>query len=176
MKMHNSAIEKAAGVKDVRHYLTQPYLDVERGAILATNGQILAVVPVDLDEDDTSGHVSIDAIKAARKQAPGSRADKVLSIKANGGLLLQDGQSYPRGDLGKYPDIDRVIPDKDKAEHVFSIDATLLKNLAEAICEPGNSQVTLYLNDSNGGIYVEPNQDDSKAHGVIMPCRGRDES
>jgi len=175
MKMQNRQIYKATSrstdVRDVRAVLYEPYLDVETSLIVATNGHILAACPVELDEGDTSGVVSTDAIKAAIKDCPVKERDlKTASIKANGALELDNGATYPRVNNGTFPQYQRVIPDKGKAEMVISFDAKLLKDLADAINTPGNSQVKLHIVDNNSAFYVE-SDNQSDCYGVLMPCR-----
>ena len=171
MKMQNRQIYKAtSGPKDAREMLTEPYLDADKSLIVATNGHILAACPVLLDEDDTSGVVSTEAIKAAIKTSPGRRQDKTANVKANGSLELDNGATYPREDKGQFPQYERVIPDKDKAEMVISFDAKLLKDLADAINTPGNSQIKLHIVDNNSAFYVE-SDNNSDCYGVLMPCR-----
>jgi len=172
MQMPNRHIYKAtSGPKDYREMLTEPYLDTEKSLIVATNGHILAACPVELDEDDTSGVVSTEAIKAAIKTSPVKRRqDKTANVKANGSLELDNGTTYPREEKGPFPQYERVIPDKDKAEMVISFDAKLLKALADAINTPGTSIVTLHIQDNNSAFYVDSDSL-SECYGVIMPCR-----
>ena len=170
MKMQNRQIFKAAGNNDVRYYLNQPYLDTDESVMVATTGTVLAVCPVELDEGDTSGPVTTESIKAAIKASPGSRIDKTANIKANGSLVLDNGATYPRPEDVNYPDYKRIIPDKDKAEMVISLDAKLLKDLADAINTPGSSVVTLHIQDNTTAYYVDSDAK-SDCYGVIMPCR-----
>ena len=52
MKMPNRKIEKVVSKGDCRYYLENPYLDTEASVIVSTNGQVMAVCPVELDEED----------------------------------------------------------------------------------------------------------------------------
>ena len=172
MKMPNRNISKAvSSPKDYRNYLSEPYLDTENSLIVATDGHILAACPVELDDSDTSGHISNEAIKAALKSSPvKSRSAKTANIKANGSLELDNGATYPRKDLGQFPDYKRIIPDTSKAEMVISLDAKLLKDLADAINTPGSSIVTLHIKDNTTAFYVDSDAL-SDCYGVIMPCK-----
>ena len=172
MKMPNRNISKAtAGPRQFRRVMEEPYLDTENSLIVATDGHILAACPVELDEGDTSGNVSSEAIKAALKSSPvKSRSAKTANIKANGSLELDNGATYPRENLGQFPDYKRIIPDLDKAEMVISLDAKLLKDLADAINTPGSSIVTLHIKDNATAFYVDSDAL-SDCYGVIMPCK-----
>ena len=177
MKMPNRNLSKVTSKPaDYRDYLSEPYLDADaatfpHGVVVATNGSILAACPVELDDGDTSGHVSNEAIKAAIKASPArKKTDKTANIRANGSLELDSGATYPRENIGTFPDYKRVIPDKSKAEMVISLDAKLLKELADAICTPGSSIVTLHIKDNRDAFYVDSDKA-SDCYGVIMPCR-----
>ena len=172
MKMPNRKIEKCSGKNVRRYYLNQPYLDIEESAVISTNGHIMAVCPVELDEGDTSGPITAESIKAAIKASPVKAIrDKTANIKANGSLQLDNGQSFPREELTqKWVDYKRVIPDTDKTEMVISLDAKLLKDLADSINTPGTSVIKIRIIDNNTAFYVE-SDDKSECYGVIMPCR-----
>lgn len=179
MQMPNVKIEGAAGKGDIRSYLREPYLDVDNKRIIAADGHIAAIVPILIDEGDTSGHISADAIVAARKSATArSRPDKLINIKANGSLTLDNNASFPRNDLGKFVDIDRVIAPK--SHDVISLNAKLLLNLAQAICLQGEDPiVTLHLTEDRqtGAIRVERFAKKGDAadapFGMIMPVRNK---
>lgn len=171
MKMPNRKIEKVVSKNDSRYYLENPYLDTDSSVIVSTNGQVMAVCPVELDEEDTSGPISTESLKAALKASPAKKlVDKTANIKANGSLVLDNGQVFPREELTqKWVDYKRVIPDASKAEIVIGLDAKLLKDLADAICEPGTSQIRLKIIDHNTAVYVDSKGSD--CYGVIMPVR-----
>lgn len=171
MKMPNRKIEKCVSKNDARYYLENPYLDTESSVIVSTNGHIMAVCPVELDKEDTSGSISTESLKAALKACTERTIkNKTANIKANGSLVLDNGQVFPRIELTqKWVDYKRVIPDASKAEIVIGLDAKLLKDLADAICEPGNSQIRLKITDHNTAIYVDSKGSD--CYGVIMPVR-----
>jgi hypothetical protein len=174
-------IESAASKDKTRHSIIEPYLEIrESGSrMIATDGRILVVVPVETTPDDVSGYVSADALKASRK---GKQVESV--IRCNGALETWDGASYPRPDLGTYPNVDQVMP-KNEATHGkrkirFSVDAALLSRLADAM---GTDGVTLeFLADESDGSVSDPlmvtprSTSDRKcatidALGVLMPMR-----
>ena len=167
-------IEQCAGKNDVRHYLNHPYLDTENKRLIATDGHCLAVVPVELSEGDTSGPVSADALKAARKTITGiSRVPyrTEAEIVCNGGLEVTDGPTFPRPDLdgSKYPDIERITPDKE-GRICFGVKAQYLADVAKAIANSKYGGVTLWIDpkDPTAAILLEGEND---AYGVVMPMR-----
>ncbi len=131
MKIPTLKIESATAKKDVRKCMESARLDVENQRLIATDGHILAIIPAEIDDGDTTGPISVEAIKAARK----SKSER---IKANGSLVLDNKAEFPREDLGQYPDVDRVFKlgaaDKRDESHIdVRFDARLLLRLAEAI-------------------------------------------
>ena len=55
MKIPNTKFEKCAAEarNDPRTYLSQPWLDVDKKRLLTTDGHVMAVIPVEVDDDDT---------------------------------------------------------------------------------------------------------------------------
>lgn len=164
MKLPNAEIEKACATKDVRSYLNQPWLDVENKRLVATDGHIMAVHPVELGDDDTTGPVTLEAIKAARKTSGNA-------IIVNGRLEIEGVASFPRPDVGRYAQYEKVIPKKPDREPDLAIDANLLLNLAKALNGKGQKPqgIMLWLPKKYGSaIYAQGKSD---AVGVIMPMK-----
>lgn len=171
----NCKIEKATSTDSTRPAIGEPWLDVEAGKLVATNGRIIAVVPVEIEEGDASGYVTAEALKAARalvgKHLP-------LAIKANGSLALYNGVTFPRpgvDDLGQFPNWKQVIPEKQEKPAIrIAFDVKLLSALCEAM---GTSGVILEASDDLTGIRVIPTgvsacqPGSPQAFGVIMPLR-----
>ena len=181
-------IERAASTDDTRPQLAHPVLAGER--LVATNGHILAVVPVVRDEADTDGPVPAEAFKAARKHpAPGGAA----VVIANGDVRVPfAGLSLTRPEAGTFPDWQRVVPTR---AVVFSvgIDARLLLALAQAVGADRGGKASVRLDfvtdlptDGSGerperasatdAIRVTPtgavvDGEASAAFGLLMPCR-----
>lgn len=177
----NCKIESAVSKDKTRHSITEPYLDIrESGSrMVATDGKILAVVPVETTPDDISGYVSAEALKASRK---GRQVESV--IRCNGALETWDGASYPRPDLGTYPKVDQVIP-KNEPTHIkkrvaVKLDSTLLSKLASAIGTEGVVMEMLWDSQDetvSDPIIVKPASTNGcrpaspEAFGVLMPMR-----
>lgn len=183
MKIPNTKFEKCAAEarNDPRTYLSQPWLDVDKKRLLTTDGHVMAVIPVEVDNDDTTGHVPMDAVKAARKVY---RKDSELLLEKEHANVY--GTRFPRGDLGKYPNVDQIIEplNNGKGDPDVVLDARLLYNLAQALIECKSTEqarVKLYFKRNEKGevdktcaLRVEglgPNAL-AGAFGVIMPCRG----
>jgi len=170
MKLPNTKIEVVAAKDKTRPVLSNVHLDVEHKRLVATNGHSLAVNPVEVDDQDTSGPISPEAIKLARKSGR-KWADR--HILANGDLRVPlAGVSLDRPeDEREYPDFDQIVPrvDAENTPASIALDAKLLYELSQAICEDGN-RVILWINPvKHGPIYVKPATVSSENYGVIMP-------
>lgn len=103
------------------------------GYLVATDGGMLAAVPVELDDHDAPGYVTIEAIKAARKAMPRGHA----RVMANGAQVIPGGPTYGRPsieDVGRFPDWRRVVPAMpDGAQPDIAINADLLAALQDAL-------------------------------------------
>jgi len=170
MKLPTSEIEKAAGIKDVRPYLNQPWLDVEKQRLLATDGHVLAIIPIkadELDAEDTSGPLTMAAIKAARAKSAHN------TLVANGTIQVSaDATVYPRPSDYVYPPVDKVQPAKPEREPDIVLDAALLHKLALALNAKKSKckRISLWLPSEGGkASYVEGGIEG--AHGAIMPLR-----
>src|SRR3990172_5585006 len=127
MKTPNSKIENGVAKKDMRYYLNDAWLDVEKKRIVSTNGHICAIVPIEMDDGDTTGPVSVEVLKQARKF-------KSTHIKANGSYTLDNNATFERPGMdSKYPDVDRVVPNKETDTVEIVLDATLLLMLPDTI-------------------------------------------
>jgi DNA polymerase III sliding clamp (beta) subunit (PCNA family) len=114
--------------KDSRTYLNAAHLDVDGSRLVATDGHKLVCVPVTIEDGDTSGPVTAEAIKAAIKAAGRTG---YAAIACNGSLAVANGPSFPRpGDLGEFPGFDRIIPKEGTAQ--IGINAEYLAAIQKA--------------------------------------------
>jgi hypothetical protein len=169
-------IELAASKDQTRAALLNPYL--ERGAdgdkVIATDGRMLAVLPVECDEKDVTGYIPRECLKDARKAG---------GVILNGVAEVYCGASYPRGTEYNFPQWRQVMPDYSRRRTVkLGIDPALLKRLADAIGAeivclefpvdgPGEWQSGDRITDP---LIVKPSArsgGENPAHGVLMPCR-----
>src|SRR6478736_5586854 len=149
-------IEKAASGDATRPVLNSVYLDMSGtgpngpARLLATNGRIAAIVPVLAESSDAAGYIPADALKAARKAAAKL---ETASFVANGVCTMPDGQAFARPDLGKFPNVDQVIP-KGETKWSVTLDPELLLAVAEAI---GSARgVTLEFSGDGYALRVRP--------------------
>ena len=188
MKIHKECLIELAVSKDAtRHAITEPYLDITDGVgtMIATDGRIMAIVPVDLGEHDVAGYVAVAGIKQARKLAKKGMPD----FAVNGAIALSDGSTLPRDGQAKdgtFPKWRQVVPDyTGKITCKIGLNAALLANLAAALGTDGVSieftmDSTTGKANNEGGFLVRPistgkyertTMANPAAHGIIMPVR-----
>lgn len=179
MKLHKEIkIEKACSKDKYRQAIREPYLEVSSGSgmLVATNGRVIAVVPVECHDGDTTGCVPLECLADARK---------------NGFVLLNEsatvnGTSFRREEKGTFPNWKAVIPNyKDRKTIKLGIDSTLLRSLADAIGTEGVVlEIPVGLNGDGSedsevtdSVIVRPIKTGGctpyqmDAMGVIMPIR-----
>jgi DNA polymerase III sliding clamp (beta) subunit (PCNA family) len=178
MKIHKKiAIEKAVSKDKTRSAICEPYLDVSdknNPVMVATNGWIMSVVPVEVQDDDESGYVSKEALAAARKSAVMDECEIRLNGKAeipSSGMVM--GREGLAGE-SRYPNWRQVMPDYDEKDKGFTVIALNAKMLLDLALSMGHEWVKLVIKDSNSPIGVSPSPTDrsyvpTNAKGVIMP-------
>lgn len=169
-------LEKACSNDKTRLVLNSPYFDKENGKMIACDGRMLAVVPVDdIQDNEKSGHVSIDAIKAARKSPFGKTTGK-SEIICNGSLKVSTGPEFPREDIGRFPQYEQALPDpKREIKFRVALNPELLLDLCYAIGfdpKSGNngSFVTLEFHDEFSAMEVKYSRSPD-ARAILMPGR-----
>ena len=132
------------------------------------------MVPVELSEGDTSGPVTTDALKAARKTFAVFNPDLngEAEIVCNGGLEVRCGQTFPRPDLdsSKYPDIERIVPDKE-GRICVGVKAQYLADVAKAIANSKYGGVKLWIDPEKSETVAILLEGENGAYGVVMPMR-----
>jgi hypothetical protein len=134
---------------------------------MATNGIILALVPITSEPEDTTGLMSADALKAGRKLTPAREG--AINISLNGSQQLRDGTKIPRPAECKSPRIFHLIRGAHRnRQYKIGLNATMLKTLADAL---GTDEVVLEFGTSTSAILVTPKQPTPGTVGLIMPIR-----
>lgn len=174
MKIHKDCkIEKATSKDVSRYVLTEPYLDVENKAMVATNGVIIAVVPVELSESDKSGHITAENLQSIRKT-------RNCSAECGDDWIETDNSKIVRSNLGNFKNWKIVIPPLDReTKFQIGLNIKLLWELCQAI---GCETARLEFSDDLSAVFVRPTSVGSvnhpskpaanpDAYGVIMPTR-----
>lgn len=171
-KIHK--LESACSKDDTRPAINQPF--VQNGRCIATDGKMLASVPIETEEgEDVEGKkIPLDAIKAARKASGKLWPDMLLNFTDTHCSIL-GGASFPLHHLDVVaPRVAEIVSSKlEREESAFcvTLDVDLLKRLSEAL---GTEKITLCFKDDKSVITALPSSTesrDNRAFGLLMPIR-----
>jgi len=183
MKIDNMyKIEEAASEDTRREAINSVHVAKVDGSAkaVATDGRIMALVPVELEEGD-SENVSVrpDAFTVARKEAK-SRKNLLSMIKLNGSatVKLEDGErSFAYVDVN-YPNFHQVIPQPAEKTVRVALDVKLLTRLWKALggdaAKTAGVVLTVGLDrDGKADICrpVEVKLQHGEGYGIIMQMR-----
>ena len=150
----------------------------ERGMLVATNGRILAVVPVDVQEGDVMGLIPAATYAVIRGKMRHERhgPPHPVVVEKDRVFLTTDrlGAKYDRRpDEGtKFPDWRLIVPKEEEQTVMLSLNPTLLMDLARAI--GAQDGVTLKMKPDEKGVVlgaVSVKGDAKDGFGVLMPRR-----
>ena len=163
-------IELIASRDETRHVLCNPYLQGSK--LIATDGQRLVAIPVELEEGDSDGPIDCSAFKLSRKTSSG---EKLSKISANGCLKVQtkDGEiTMPRKNLNGYsfPQWQKVLPNPDRGGIKIGLNAKFLYEIAQAL---GGDRVVIEILNATSPIVVKGSHENyiEESIGVLMPVR-----
>lgn len=169
-------LEKCVSTDGLRPALQQVNIVIEgkTGKAIATNGIALAVVPIQPEDGDESGLLSIEGLQRARKMAFDD-AGKPLD---NGQVLLNEHEQFKDGALlprikpeTLFPETESLItPATANATHYhIGLNIKALKNICDAL---GSDSVKLsFPKDNSKAIVIRPTDYESEAYGILMPIR-----
>ena len=172
MIVQHSKIEKAcADHSDAREVLQYVFFDGEK--LIASNGHILAVnTIVEKGEKDLSGLVPPKAMIEARRKGNYStiHAEETYSFPNSNVVFKRTDQGMT------FPDWEKAFSDKVEREHVITLNADLLKKLADAICTDKQHGIKLFVSEDRlAPVRVEPHVYNGN-FGYISPMRTAEDS
>lgn len=142
---------------------------VQDGQAIATDGHILAVVPVTDYQDDSPGVISPEVISEGRKLF---KKFSEITFSNNEKTTLELGGpsfDHPLDETGRFPNWPAVFPAKDEEPVIrIGLNARLLKTLSDAL---GTETLELAIYGAKNGIVVTPmrKEGDDVTRGMIMP-------
>jgi len=132
----------------------------EKGKLVASNGHVLAVVPVKHEETDIEGYLTAESIKKAN-------SNHGYINPSTDSLGYADGSTDPRPkDAGNYPSYEMVIP-KEEPVITIGLNPKLLLDLAMALDSKEPIILEIYGEEKPIGIKTLSGLES----GVIMPIR-----
>ena len=176
MKIDKKYKIEAAASDDAARYIINS-VRVEKahtGALaIATDGKIMALVPVELEEGDK--HEAIippKAFAAARKACGKHRVDACMQLNGSAKVSSAEGEQSFGYIEGNYPNWRQVLPSDYKNSLKVSLDAKLLLNLWKAIGgeSASNNRINLEIDTKNDMNPIKVTTE-GEGSGIIMPIR-----
>jgi hypothetical protein len=159
--------ERAIDKDIARPELTHVHLDSANSVVWATDRRVVVRVPVEVEDGDVSGPVTLDALAASRKGGE--------QISCHVDELVTDLASYRRPHVAGFPDLNEILPSDEQITWSVGVNVSLLYRLAQAM---GAEEVILEFTgvgevaDKQKPIRVTPLGKKSKgAQGLILPVR-----
>jgi len=153
-----------------RHGICDVFMDPVDGVAVATNDVMLAIVPVTVEDGDTTGRIRASAFALARKAVnfKWGRSQGERVPKSDGPARVAE-----TGGGGDYPPWSRIVPKYRRGTGTYSvgIDLQQLATLAEALGGPARVVLTFGEDAVRDAIVVEPVDETDRALGVLMPVR-----
>jgi len=157
-------LEKAVSTDPGRENLQNIW--TSRHHAFATDGTILAAVPVNHERDDTPGWLTPEALKLARRVDKGS---DTIVISLNGQMVLPGGVTLPRPTENRFPRIYQILRRAFTSRKMrIGVNVGHLKDLSDAI---GSEEIVVELGSSDEAILIRPLHKSNSACGLIMPIR-----
>jgi hypothetical protein len=163
-----------------REIICEPYLDGHE--VVATDGRILAVFPIEREVTDTDGHIPKKAFPLTRANGGDGRT-VAMPLRKTAICFKRSGEVVVLGRTkknGTYPDY-RNVMEPAKAVAEVAINPRLLLRLAESLGVSNGSGVTLSLALKDDGSLdyhtpievraTDPVQGAKAAYGWVMPMR-----
>jgi hypothetical protein len=161
-------IEKCVSTDSTRTNML--YVYVTKNQAMATNGHMLALVPVKSDTGDTEGWLTPAALIQARKITPKAAGDVVISL--NGGQVLIDGTKMVRPTEEMAPKYDPIVKRAHEGRQFkVGLDAAMLKALADAL---GSDELVLNFGSPKDAVLVTPMLEEDGVIGLLMPLKIND--
>ena len=155
-------IEKAASTDLTRLPLCNVFIEREgeKSFAVATNGTMLAKVPVTLDEGDLAGYLTPLQVSEIRKNGiPVSIQDRVF---------LEKTERPKQEEIGLFPNYRAVMPDGKNPKFVIGFNPKLLMSIAEAIGATDGVILKVYAEDKAFGVTAIVESSES-GEGILMP-------
>ena len=164
------AVMMAAAKKDVRYYLNG--VMVRNGELAATNGHMALMVKSESIKSDGEYIIDNDTLKMIVTVHKGIKGDNRVEV-IDGMTATGNSKISITPVDGKFPDINRVIPQETSGE-IAHFNAEYLLACQKANGEFLDSKypwIKLQHNGDKGAKFESEDEDGNKLIGVVMPVR-----
>ena len=164
------AVSLAAAKKDVRYYLNG--VMVRNGEMAATNGHMALLIKSESIKSDGEYIIDNDTLKMLVTSHKGIKGDNRVEVINGMTVTGKNGVQITPVD-GKFPDINRVIPQEPSGE-IAHFNAEYLLACQKANFEFFDSKdayIKLQHNGLSGAKFESEDEDGNKLIGVVMPVR-----
>ena len=164
------AIMLAAAKKDIRYYLNG--VMVRNGELAATNGHMALMIKSEKIKSDGEYIIDNDTLKMIVASHKGIKGDTRIEVVDSVAITGKSKISITPVD-GKFPDINRVIPQKPSGEIAhFNAEYLLACQKAnEEFLGRKNVYIKLQHNGQAGAKFDSEDEGGNKLIGVVMPVR-----
>lgn len=171
MKIRRYYKPEACASKDKERFnLVDPFYDVAGAVVVSTDGHRLVAVPVEVEPGESSGYVSRELLKVARKVV--KQGDAEIRDKAE---VVPFEIEWPCDQGRTFPDWRQAVPAWDERSPgtlTIGLNAKLLKGIADALGSEGIVAITVMVGEvDKAPIRVRALGGDPGEIGILMPCR-----
>lgn len=164
------AVSLAAAKKDIRCHING--VMVRNGELTATNGHMALMIKSDGIKSDGEYIIDNDTLKMIVSTHKGVKGDNPIEVKD--GMVITGSSKISINPIdGKFPDINRVIPQEPsgKIAH-FNYEYLLACQKAnEKFLDRKSVYIKLQHNGRSGAKFESDDENDNKLIGVVMPIR-----
>lgn len=164
------AVMLAAAKKDIRYYLNG--VMVRNGEIAATNGHMLLLIKSESIKSDGEYIIGNDTLNMIVKSHKGIKGGNRVEVIDSMAITGSNKLSINPVD-GKFPDVNRVIPQETSGE-IAHFNYEYLLACQKANCEffdSKDSYIKLQHNGLSGAKFESEDWINNKLIGVVMPVR-----
>ena len=164
------AVMIAAAKKDVRYYLNG--VMVRNGELAATNGHMVLMIKSESIKSDGEYIIDNDTLKMIVTSHKGIKGDNRVEVADS--MTVTGGSKIHIAPVdGKFPDVNRVIPQETSGE-IAHFNAEYL-----LACQKANGEfldhkypwIKLQHNGKAGAKFESEDEDSNKLIGLVMPVR-----
>lgn len=143
----DAVVEGCVDAGGGREHLAHVWLDAKAKTIVASDGWIMAAVPVEVEPGDVSGYIPVPAMAEARRRGRGAGPVGKLACRDGVCALENDEVVWKRPEAGTFPpwqDVLNTAPVRGSRNTVsFRINPNLLIRAAEGLAKFQASEVVM---------------------------------